>query len=80
MYTAQIYSKSSCPYCKEAKFLLKKHDISYEEIDIELNKTYLLEMIKKSNRKTVPQIFINKKHVGGYDDLCIFLKENNLFK
>ncbi|AFA41056.1 glutaredoxin 3 [Wigglesworthia glossinidia endosymbiont of Glossina morsitans morsitans (Yale colony)] len=80
MYIAQIYLKHSCPYCKEAKLLLKKHNIFYKEIDIELNKIYLLEMIKKSNRKTVPQIFINKKHIGGYDDLCILLKENNLFK
>ncbi len=65
-----IYSKSYCPYCVKAKQLLKNKNIDFTEIDITDNQTLIEELLLKSfGRKTVPQIFIDDFHVGGYDDL-----------
>lgn len=64
-----IYSKDVCPYCVRAKALLERKNVSFTEIKItdEITRD---EMIKKSGgRLTVPQIFIDEKHIGGYDDL-----------
>jgi len=65
-----IYSKFSCPYCKMAKSLLDEKGIKYKEIDIVEDKAQRALMVEKSNGKmTVPQIFINNIHIGGFDDL-----------
>ena len=64
-----IYSKDVCPYCVRAKALLEKKNASFTEIKITAE-VIRDEMIKKSGgRLTVPQIFIDEKHIGGYDDL-----------
>jgi glutaredoxin 3 len=64
-----IYSKSYCPYCIRAKALLDSKGINYQDISIDNDPYKRDEMIAKSNRHTVPQIFINDYHVGGSDDL-----------
>jgi glutaredoxin 3 len=65
-----IYSKDYCPYCVRAKNLLKQKGCQFREIDVAKDPALLQEMIEKSGgRKTVPQIFINGIHVGGFDDL-----------
>ena len=65
-----IYTGPNCNYCSAAKHLLSKKKVGYEEIDIGNDSEKREEMIKKSNgAKTVPQIFIGEKHVGGYVDL-----------
>jgi len=65
-----IYSSSLCGYCYQAKNLLKKKNISFQEIDVDEDFNKRKEMISKSNgRKTVPQIFFGDIHIGGYDDL-----------
>ncbi|MEC8265256.1 MAG: glutaredoxin 3 [Pseudomonadota bacterium] len=64
-----IYSSLLCPYCVAAKALLKKLKLEYNEILIDNKPTVKEQMIKLSKRKTVPQIFFGKRHVGGYDDL-----------
>ncbi len=65
-----IYTKKACPYCNAAKELLKSKGVmDYHEIDIEENSEKREEMIQLSGRLTVPQIFIDKKHIGGYDDM-----------
>ena len=69
MTTAIIYTKETCPYCVEAKRLLEKVGIPYEEIRIDLEPARATEMIERSARKTVPQIFIGDRHIGGCDDL-----------
>jgi glutaredoxin 3 len=72
-----IYTKGYCPYCVKAKLLLEKKDLDYTEINVESNDTALQEMLSKSGgKKTVPQIFINDKHIGGCDDLYN-LEENS---
>ena len=65
-----IYTGPICNYCSAAKHLLTKKKISYEEIDIGNDTKKREEMLRKSNgAKTVPQIFIDDKHVGGYVEL-----------
>ncbi len=65
-----IYTGPICNFCSAAKHLLSKKKISYEEIDIGNDDKKREEMLKKSNgAKTVPQIFIGEKHIGGYVEL-----------
>jgi glutaredoxin 3 len=65
-----IYTKGWCPYCVAAKDLLDEKGAAYTEIDIERMPEKRTEMIQKAGgRTTVPQIFINGRHVGGCDDL-----------
>ena len=65
-----IYTGPMCNFCSAAKHLLNKKKISYEEIDIGNDDKKREEMLKKSNgAKTVPQIFIGEKHIGGYVEL-----------
>ena len=70
MAKVTMYYKSYCPYCKRAKALFDDLGQKVEMIDIEGNDTLRNEMIDKANgRTTVPQIFVDKTHVGGCDDL-----------
>jgi len=71
MPAIEIYSKDWCPYCKKAKALFKSKGLDYTEIDITSNLERQEEMIRRSGRRTVPQIFVNGEAVGGYDDLAI---------
>lgn len=65
-----IYTKSWCPYCKKAKNLLERKKLEFTEIEISDNEELRQEMIQNSDgRTTVPQVFIDGKHIGGYDDL-----------
>ncbi|HTP38374.1 MAG TPA: glutaredoxin 3 [Steroidobacteraceae bacterium] len=64
-----MYCKSWCPYCHRAKQLLHGKGVAFEEIDIEAQPERRQEMIDRSGRRTVPQIFIGAHHVGGSDDL-----------
>ena len=65
-----IYSSSLCAYCYQAKNLLKKKNISFQEIDVDEDFNKRKEMIAKSNGRTsVPQIFFGDIHIGGCDDL-----------
>jgi alkyl hydroperoxide reductase subunit F len=70
MSDIEIYSKSWCPYCNKAKALLKSKDLSYQEIDTTHDEDREREMVERSRRQTVPQIFIDGLSIGGYDDLA----------
>jgi thioredoxin reductase (NADPH) len=65
-----IYSKETCPYCDSAKRLLAAKGQTWTEIDIEAEPARRDEMIERSGRRTVPQIWIGDRHVGGFDDLA----------
>ena len=65
----EIYSKEWCPYCLKAKALLKSSGLDYSVLDVTSDRKLEDEMIERSHRRTVPQIFINGKSIGGYDDL-----------
>lgn len=73
-----IYSKASCPFCAMAKEFFQERNIPFEEIRIDLDETKLQEMMRLSNRRTVPQIFINDQPIGGYDDLSALSKSGKL--
>lgn len=64
-----VYSSNHCPYCVRAKMLLDQKGISYEEIRVDTHPEKREEMVAKSGRMTVPQIFINNQPIGGFDDL-----------
>jgi glutaredoxin 3 len=64
-----IYSKGYCPYCKAAKRILQTKGIEYVEVDVEVNPEKMTEMLSRSRRRTVPQIFFGEQHIGGHDDL-----------
>lgn len=64
-----LYVSGWCPYCERAKGLLTQKNIVFSEINVEDEPKLREEMIARSNRRTVPQIFIGDKHVGGCDDL-----------
>jgi len=64
-----IYSTKNCPFCVRAKSLLEAKGVSFDEIFIDEQPEKRIEMKEKSGRQTVPQIFINDKHIGGFDDL-----------
>lgn len=70
MATIEIYTTLSCPYCVGAKDLLTRKGVSFSEIRIEGNPEKMADAKKRSGgRMTVPQIFIDNVHVGGYDEL-----------
>jgi glutaredoxin 3 len=70
MPTVQIYATAFCPYCVRARRLLKQKGVEFEEIRVDKDREEMRSMIQRSNRTTVPQIFINQRHIGGYDDMA----------
>lgn len=69
MSRIEIYTKNYCPFCHRAKALLDSKGVSYKEIEISLDEARQLEMRTRSGRRTVPQVFIDNRHIGGSDDL-----------
>ena len=64
-----VYTSPFCGYCAAAKALLHRKGIAFAEIDVLAQPERRREMIARSGRKTVPQIFVGDTHLGGYDDL-----------
>ena len=64
-----MYSKSWCPYCRMAKRLLAAKGQTWDEIDVEEQPERRREMVERSGRTTVPQIWIGDQHIGGFDEL-----------
>lgn len=65
-----IYTKPTCGYCAAAKALLQAKGASFQEIDVSRDEAMRNDMVQRSGRRTVPQIFVGERHVGGYDDLA----------
>ena len=79
MKSITVYSGPMCNFCEAAKRLLDRNNLKYEVIDISSGDGIREEMIKKSNgKRTIPQIFFNDYHVGGYQELRELEKENKL--
>jgi glutaredoxin 3 len=64
-----VYVSDWCPYCRRAKDLLAQKNVEFSEINVEDRSDLREEMIARSKQRTVPQIFIGDRHVGGCDDL-----------
>ena len=79
MKLVTIYTGPLCNYCDAAKRLLARNNVEYKEINIAIVDGAMDEMIKKANgKRTIPQIFFDKQHMGGYDDVRALEKENKL--
>jgi GrxC family glutaredoxin len=72
-----VYSTQYCPWCQRAKGLLDKNGIEYTEVDVTEDRALQTQMIERSGRKTVPQIFFGDEHIGGFDDLVKYLQVDN---
>lgn len=70
-----IYSKDNCSFCDKAKALLKEHNYSYKEKNIVVPDHRQELLTRLPDVKTVPQIFIDSKHIGGYTELVKYLGE-----
>ena len=79
MKNITMYTGPMCNFCEAAKRLLSRNNLQYKEIDISSKDGLRDEMIKKSNgKRTIPQIFFDDYHVGGYVELRALEKENKL--
>ena len=70
MTRVKIYTTSSCPFCIRAKRLLEARGIPFEEIDVGNDDALREEIIQRTGRRTVPQIFIDERSVGGFEELA----------
>lgn len=69
MPTVTMYATKYCPYCMRARALLKNKGVEYTEIDVDAQPRERATMRERAGRTSVPQIFIDDTHVGGFDDL-----------
>lgn len=78
MAAVVIYSTPWCPYCIRAKRLLNEKGAAFTDIDVSSDPALRQEMIRRSGRSTVPQIWIGEQHVGGCDDLYALERQRRL--
>ena len=79
MKNVTVYMGPMCAFCDAAKRLLKRNNIPYKEINVAIEDGKRDEMLSKSNgRRTIPQIFFNEYHVGGYEELRALEKKGEL--
>ncbi|MFT6028495.1 MAG: glutaredoxin 3 [Oleiphilaceae bacterium] len=64
-----IYSSQYCPFCFRAKSIFQQKSVAFEEINVDSDSALRQEMTQKAGQRTVPQIWIGERHVGGCDDL-----------
>ncbi|MET0946894.1 MAG: glutaredoxin 3 [Pseudomonas sp.] len=78
MNTVTLYTTDTCPYCRNAKTLLASRGIPFREINVQAEPGRFQEMLSRSGRRSVPQIFIDDTHVGGFDDLAKLDRQGGL--
>jgi glutaredoxin 3 len=78
MNTVTVYTTDTCPYCRSAKSLLASKGVPLQEINIHREPGKLEEMLSRSGRRSVPQIFIGDTHIGGFDDLAKLDRQGGL--
>jgi len=79
MKSVTIYTGPLCNYCDAAKRLLTRNNVEYKEINIAIVEGAMDEMITKANgKRTIPQIFFDDQHMGGYDEVRALEKGNKL--
>jgi glutaredoxin 3 len=74
----KMYSTRFCPYCMRARSLLDSKGVVYEDIGIDANPQMRQEMMKRSGRHTVPQIWVGEQHIGGFDDMYLLERQGDL--
>lgn len=70
MAQVTIYTTGTCPYCFAAKSLLAKKGVRYEEIDVTGDDAARAQLVERTGRRTVPQVFVDGISIGGYDELA----------
>lgn len=75
-----LYTTRYCPYCIQARALLVRKGVEFQDIPVDADPARRAEMQQRSGRRTVPQIWIGEHHVGGYDDLAALEREGRLDK
>jgi glutaredoxin 3 len=78
MANVRIYTKRACPYCARAKALLAKKGVAYEEHDVEADDALRAWLVEASGQRTVPQVFVGDRPLGGYTDLEALDREGRL--
>jgi len=78
MKQVEIYTKRFCPYCSMTKQLLDQKGIRYREFEVSFDASMRAEMLMRSQRQTVPQIFIGNMHVGGNEELYTLERSGKL--
>lgn len=73
-----MYSTRFCPYCMRARALLDGKGVSYTDIGVDGRPELRAQMVERSGRHTVPQIWIGAHHVGGYDDIALLERQGLL--
>lgn len=73
-----IYSSQYCPFCSRAKSIFQQKSVPFEEMNVDMDPSLKQEMMQKSGRRTVPQIWIGDRHVGGCDDLMDLQRSGEL--
>ncbi|KIV64352.1 Glutaredoxin 3 (Grx2) [Pseudomonas sp. FeS53a] len=74
-----LYTTRTCPYCVAAKALLQRKGVAATEVDVQLDPQRFAEMLERSGgRRSVPQVFIGTRHVGGFDDLAALERQGQL--
>ena len=73
-----MYSTGFCPYCVRARMLLERKGVAYTDVRVDLEPALRAEMIERSGRTSVPQIFIDDFHVGGCDDMYALENQGRL--
>ncbi|WP_454840078.1 glutaredoxin 3 [Pseudomonas hormoni] len=78
MKTVTLYTTDTCPYCRNAKALLASRGIAAQEFNVQSEPGKFQEMLSRSGRRSVPQIFIGDTHVGGFDELAKLDRQGGL--
>ena len=73
-----MYCTSACPFCQAAERLLVEKGVMIEKVRVDLQPSLRAEMMQKSGRRTVPQIWIGERHIGGCDDLYDLERQGGL--
>ncbi len=73
-----MYTTRFCPYCMRAKSLLESKNVAFTDIDVDADPGRRLEMMERSGRRTVPQIWIGEQHIGGFDDMYLLERQGVL--
>jgi glutaredoxin 3 len=78
MAKVQLYTKRICPYCTSAKTLLKRKGVAYEEIDVENDDAKRTWLVETTGQRTVPQIFVDGRPLGGFTEIDALDKQGKL--
>jgi glutaredoxin 3 len=73
-----VYTTRVCPYCIQAKALLKKKGVAFSEIDVSNDPEKRTWLVSATGQRTVPQIFINDQPIGGFDDMAALNRKGEL--